>query len=139
MAADATVVLMSPSDIDLSNPDDVQLDPDTLEEYATLCADERFVHQPVPGWCSGTLIGPDLVLTAGHCVEEFGNVRVDNYFWLRERENPEVIAYLEAENEYLEARLADTRELEDLLFAEIAVSFLIVWRPPSWPKSAGSC
>ena len=29
-----------------------------------------------------------------------GDVRVDNYFWLRERSNPEVIEYLEAENEY---------------------------------------
>ena len=27
-----------------------------------------------------------------------GDTRIDNYYWLRERENPEVIAYLEAEN-----------------------------------------
>ena len=33
-----------------------------------------------------------------HIFNEFGNERVDNYYWLRERENPEVIAYLEAEN-----------------------------------------
>ena len=31
-----------------------------------------------------------------------GDTRVDNYYWLRERENPEVIAYLEAENAYRE-------------------------------------
>ena len=29
-----------------------------------------------------------------------GHVRVDNYYWLNERENPEVITYLEAENSY---------------------------------------
>ena len=33
-----------------------------------------------------------------HIFTEFGNKRTDNYYWLRERANPEVIAYLEAEN-----------------------------------------
>lgn len=32
-----------------------------------LCAGEPFVEQPALGFCSGTLIGPDIVLTAGHC------------------------------------------------------------------------
>ena len=32
--------------------------------------------------------------------KEFGNARVDNYYWLNQREDPEVIAYLEAENKY---------------------------------------
>jgi hypothetical protein len=30
-----------------------------------------------------------------------GHKRIDNYYWLNERENPEVIAYLKAENDYL--------------------------------------
>jgi oligopeptidase B len=33
---------------------------------------------------------------------EFGDVRVDNYFWLKDRENPEVIDYLHKENDYYE-------------------------------------
>jgi oligopeptidase B len=48
-----------------------------------------------------------------------GHTRIDDYFWLRERENPEVIAYLEAENEYTDAMLAHTEELQELLFEEI--------------------
>jgi oligopeptidase B len=32
-----------------------------------------------------------------------GDVRVDNYYWLREKSSPEVLAYLEAENKYTEA------------------------------------
>jgi oligopeptidase B len=40
-----------------------------------------------------------------------GDVRVDNYYWLREKSNPEVIAYLESENRYTEAM---TKELEGL-------------------------
>ena len=31
-----------------------------------------------------------------------GDTRVDNYFWLRDRSDPDVIAYLEAENRYTE-------------------------------------
>lgn len=49
----------------------------------------------------------------------FGETRVDNYFWLRERENPEVIQYLKAENDYLKQVLAPTEELQEKLFAEM--------------------
>ena len=50
---------------------------------------------------------------------EHGDQRVDDWYWLRERDNPEVVAYLEAENSYADAVLASSRELEDRLFAEI--------------------
>ncbi|HEX2080056.1 MAG TPA: S9 family peptidase [Longimicrobium sp.] len=48
-----------------------------------------------------------------------GDVRIDNYFWLRDRNNPEVIAYLEAENAYTEAVMAPTRQLQETLYQEI--------------------
>ena len=35
-----------------------------------------------------------------HTFNDFGHERADNYFWLKEKSNPEVIAYLEAENAY---------------------------------------
>jgi oligopeptidase B len=47
-----------------------------------------------------------------------GDERVDDWFWLRERENPEVRVYLEAENAYTDAATAHTRELRERLFAE---------------------
>ncbi len=52
-------------------------------------------------------------------LEAHGVVRVDDYYWLRERDNPEVIAYLEAENAYTGAVMAPTDGLQDTLFAEI--------------------
>lgn len=52
-------------------------------------------------------------------LESHGIQRTDNYYWLRERENPEVISYLNAENEYTKAMLADVKSLEENLFAEI--------------------
>jgi oligopeptidase B len=48
-----------------------------------------------------------------------GDVRVDNYFWLRDRQNPEVIAYLEAENRYADTAMAATRQLQETLYQEI--------------------
>lgn len=48
-----------------------------------------------------------------------GHTRVDNYFWLKEREDPEVIDYLKAENEYLKKMMKPTEPLQEKLFNEI--------------------
>jgi oligopeptidase B len=48
-----------------------------------------------------------------------GHVRVDEYYWLQERDNPEVIAFLKAENEYAEKDMAHAQTLKDRLFEEI--------------------
>ncbi|MFO7668671.1 MAG: S9 family peptidase [Bacteroidales bacterium] len=48
-----------------------------------------------------------------------GDTRVDNYYWLRERENPEVIAYLEAENAYREEVMKGSENLQESLYQEI--------------------
>ncbi len=45
--------------------------------------------------------------------------RIDNYFWLRERENPDVIEYLKAENKYKDAILKHTEKLQQKLYKEI--------------------
>ena len=42
-------------------------------------------------------------------LSEHGDERVDDWYWLRERDNPEVLAHLEAENAYADAVLAPTR------------------------------
>ena len=54
-----------------------------------------------------------------HEMTAHGHTRVDNYYWLNERENPEVIAYLEAENQYADACLKHTEPLQEQLFKEI--------------------
>ncbi len=50
---------------------------------------------------------------------EHGVTRVDYYAWLRERENPEVRAYLEAENAYTEEVMQDTLPLKKELYEEM--------------------
>lgn len=48
-----------------------------------------------------------------------GDMRPDPYFWLRERENPDVLAYLEAENAYQRAVMADTENFQASLYEEM--------------------
>ncbi|HWO24609.1 MAG TPA: serine protease [Kofleriaceae bacterium] len=67
-AQQATVALMSPGSINTSNPNNVTFSSSTLQQAENLCASQRFLSDPTPGWCSGTLIDDDLVLTAGHCI-----------------------------------------------------------------------
>ncbi len=50
---------------------------------------------------------------------EFGNKRVDNYFWLNDKSNPEVIDYLNAENAYSDTVMQSTKALQEKLFAEM--------------------
>jgi len=48
-----------------------------------------------------------------------GDTRLDNYYWMNQREDPEVIAHLEAENAYKDAVMKHTETLQDELFDEI--------------------
>ena len=52
-------------------------------------------------------------------LEKFGDLRIDNYFWLNDRENPEVIDYLNKENEYYEAMTAHTKTFQNDLYEEM--------------------
>jgi oligopeptidase B len=47
------------------------------------------------------------------------DTRIDDYYWLNERDNPEVIDYLKAENAYLEEVLSPTKELQEQLYQKI--------------------
>jgi oligopeptidase B len=48
-----------------------------------------------------------------------GDRRVDHYAWLREKESPEVIAYLNAENAHTDAVLSDTQPFQEHLYQEM--------------------
>ncbi len=50
---------------------------------------------------------------------EHGHTRIDNYYWLNDRENPDVIEYIEAENIYLNKMMAHTERLQERLYTEM--------------------
>lgn len=54
-----------------------------------------------------------------HELSIHGDVRIDDYFWLNQRENPEVIDYLNQENLYQEEMMSDTQDLQNQLFEEM--------------------
>jgi len=49
----------------------------------------------------------------------FNDIRIDDYYWLRQRDNPDVIAYLKAENEYTDAKMKHTEKFQEKLYQEI--------------------
>ncbi|HMA92307.1 MAG TPA: trypsin-like serine protease, partial [Polyangiaceae bacterium] len=74
----SSVALFHQGDLATAESGNVEVRGSTLGQVSNVCADERFVTQPASALCSGTLIGPDVVLTAGHCMREnaCGGIRI---------------------------------------------------------------
>jgi oligopeptidase B len=68
---------------------------------------------------TGSLPAPPVAKKVPHVTEVNGHKMVDNYFWLRDKPNPEVRAYLEAENAYTEAVMKPTEPLQKKLYDEM--------------------
>lgn len=58
---------------------------------------------------------PPVAAKRPHVLEKHNHKRIDEYYWMRDRENPEVIQYLKDENAYLEAAMAHTKQLQAAL------------------------
>jgi oligopeptidase B len=67
----------------------------------------------------GTLPAPPLARREPVETVLHADRRVDHYAWLRQKENPEVIAYLEAENAYTDAILRPTESFQEALYQEM--------------------
>lgn len=48
-----------------------------------------------------------------------GDTRIDNYYWLNQRDNTKVIDYLKAENDYKNTVMKHTEKLQEKLYKEI--------------------
>ena len=68
-----------------------------------------------------------------HPVGAHGDERVDDWYWLRDRADPEVLALLEAENDYTAAMTAHTEALRKELYEEIVARIRNeIWRPTNY-------
>lgn len=72
----------------------------------TACKQELTVQQPVAQKIPQELL-------------QHRHLRIDNYYWMNQRENPAVVDYLKSENNYLKAMLRHTEPLQEKLYAEI--------------------
>src|ERR1700744_5496536 len=77
---------------------------------------------------AGSILVPTLVFAAAtppqapekpHQITEAGHTRNDPFFWLREKDNPEVLKYLEAENRHTDNALKHLGKLEETLYHEM--------------------
>ena len=62
---------------------------------------------------------PPMAKGVEHELAAHGDVRVDPYYWLKDRDDPAVISYLEAENAWARDVMAHTEDLQETLFDEI--------------------
>ena len=62
---------------------------------------------------------PPVARKVPHTTNIHGYTLSDDYFWLREKANPDVTAYLEAENAYTEGVMRPTKPLQDTLYKEM--------------------
>ncbi len=54
-----------------------------------------------------------------HTLEQHGDTRLDEFYWLRDRDDPAVLDYLEAENRYTAAGMRHTESFQDRLYEEM--------------------
>ena len=54
-----------------------------------------------------------------HAITQHGITRIDDYYWMRFKDDPQVLAYLQAENDYLEETMQHTQLLQEKLYQEM--------------------
>ena len=62
---------------------------------------------------------PPVAAKKANVVEKFGDKRVDDYFWLRDKSSPEVVSYLNAENAYTETFLGPMKDFQETLYKDM--------------------
>lgn len=114
---DFTVALIQRSAIDASNPNDVTFNAPILQQRWDLCEGERFADQQTAASCSGTLIAPDLVLTAGHCLPSVDECQSTAFVFNYALSNASTPITVTREDVYHCSELVVQRQTEDLDYA----------------------
>ena len=77
--AAATAAMLPPRALKKAMDGSYEISAQTLEDQG-ICKSERFSQQPTAAYCSGFLVGEDLLVTAGHCIENANDC--SNYKWV---------------------------------------------------------
>lgn len=131
--ADAACVVVSTSELINNGNGTYTLITDTWTTVggSTVCTDEPFRGQLQIGFCSGFLVGPDLITTAGHCVAPgsvdsiafvFGFMQID--------ENTPPLTIIPEDNVYFGAQSIDYAQAGDLDHSVVRVDRPVVGRSP---------
>lgn len=122
--------LVSASLVDETDAEHIALRSLSLTEKQHVCEDERFASQPTAAGCSGTLVAPDLFVTAGHCVSAAScpGLRVVFNYRASPRSELETIA---AEDVYACASVAARVENTTVDYALIRLDRAVTGRQPA--------
>jgi oligopeptidase B len=90
----------------------------TMRRLVILAATSAFFSTPLLSQ-TAPMPTPPVATKKPQLFEKFGDKRVDDYFWLREKTNPEVIDYLKAENAYRDAMMAHLKPFEEQLYKDM--------------------
>jgi oligopeptidase B len=90
-----------------------------LSRLTTLTAMLLLFGKPTAADLDGGAAKPPVARKVPHSTTLHGDTRTDDYFWLREKKDPEVVAYLEAENAYTAAVMKPTAALQETLYQEM--------------------
>ena len=66
----------------------------------SLCNDERFFEQPTAAYCSGFLVAPDLVVTAGHCVADYNCDKTNFIFGFQMQDSTRAVEHFSKDQVY---------------------------------------
>ncbi len=121
------------------------INPDTLaDQFNPLCNGERFGDQPAAANCTATLIAPDILVTAGHCLDDNG-VRTDlNTFYFvfdyavrQESVNPSTFT---TDQVYRGAEILDLVNVAETAndWAVVRLDRAVTGRTPVGVRSSGS-
>ena len=120
------------------------LPPYTIEKEMGLCKDERFSDQPSAVVCSGFLVGPDLLVTAGHCIttqDDCNKVSWIFDYQVKEKTNKTDIL-IPAANVYkcgkvIEAKLETTKDGRKIDYSLVRLDRVVKGRKPLKFRTTG--
>ena len=84
---DSVISLLQASDIKDKGNGQSELQTVNFGESQNLCDNERFREQPIGAFCSGFLVGPDLIATTGHCVKNSSDLQDTRFVFGYRMEN----------------------------------------------------
>ncbi len=115
----------------------------TLGESQNLCSGEAFVDQPVAPSCSGFLVGPDLIVTAGHCYKSYSTPEevCKNFAWVfdfnMKSASHDPTKNISLQNIYLCKSVVDVDLSSAMDFAIIRLDRKVVGRPVLKIRASG--
>ncbi len=95
-----------------------------------LCQEERFFEQRTPAFCSGVLIGEDLVLTAGHCVDDIQHCKETAFLFQFQKAEADANPYLVPQNEVYSCKEVVLKEPDELDFALVRLDRKVIGHRP---------